>query len=227
MSGELAAHLNLPLPNLVNLLARHDRAADVYCYVIATIAIREGKFVQTGSAPNFQGDLITLCTCKHWMRTRRSPGNWKDKWIAGFAGGTRGDLNALVYLMRVKYAFESHYDLWISEHVPEVAKGAKSAYLHNLGDVYMPKPGSNDDHKFSADCYESPTPDHVHSPELWRKDIEYIGLSGRPAALLTGDPEFSYLWNWPQTYSREPIGRGYRKPPLGKFRAWLLAAGSP
>ena len=57
----------------------------VYGYVITTVELRDGLFDQTGSGPNFDGGLITLCTCKHDLRARMHTEEWlKNQWIAGF-----------------------------------------------------------------------------------------------------------------------------------------------
>lgn len=200
-----------------------------YCYVVASIKTVKGIYVQTGSAPNFQGDRITLCTCKHQMRSRLSCRDWEGKWVAGFTRRRGSNRNALVYLMRIAYAYESHCDLWNSELVAAATKRAKSARLHNLGDLYEPRPGCTNEHRFSAEWYEVPTFGHSHNlepcPDQWHKDIEYRGTSRRPAALLVGDPEFSYLWGRRLIDIRTRIPRDYCCPTLGQFRASLQSAG--
>ena len=60
--------------------------SDVYYYVVRTVTLRQGQFSQDGSAPNFDGGRLTLCTCKHWMRTLRPLDQWGGVWVAGFAG---------------------------------------------------------------------------------------------------------------------------------------------
>ena len=66
--------------NLSRLKKRiHDRAEVVYCYVVRTIKRNEQQFRQEGCAPNFQGGRISLCTCKHHMRTFMSASSWKGK----------------------------------------------------------------------------------------------------------------------------------------------------
>jgi hypothetical protein len=41
-----------------------------------SLRLFDGQYSQTASAPNFQGGVITLCTCKHWMRTFK-PAKWR------------------------------------------------------------------------------------------------------------------------------------------------------
>lgn len=87
---------------LKSLLEQHP-SETVYMYVIESIQQdNSGSYWQTGCAPNFQGGAITLCTCKHWMRTFKPVEDWKQGvWIAGFAGLTHTAQQSLVYLTRV------------------------------------------------------------------------------------------------------------------------------
>ena len=117
--------MNKPLSALKKALK--NEGGVIYTYVLTTVeADSHGSFVQTGSAPNFQGGLITLCTCKHLMRTNRTPNNWECVWIAGFTGINilSDHRNYLFYLMRVKEAFSSHKELWdwLSAPVREAKK---------------------------------------------------------------------------------------------------------
>ena len=65
-----------------------------YSYVVRTVKVKKLEsatvgFEQHGSAPNFQGDLLTLCTCKHQMRSRLSADQWQENvWLAGFTSRT-------------------------------------------------------------------------------------------------------------------------------------------
>ena len=64
----------------------------------------------TGSGPNMAGGRITLCTCKHRMRS--SPVFWDDDlksniWIAGFSSSSFDGKNWLYYLMKVDQKFDS------------------------------------------------------------------------------------------------------------------------
>jgi hypothetical protein len=131
----LAANMNLPLGTLRERIG-HDQNI-VYSYIVTSIENQEGHFVQTGCGPNFQGDLITLCTCKRLMRTYLPTDDWKGMWIAGFSNfKAGGNENALVYLMKVLHSFESHFDLWYSAVIPEKSKQTKNARLNKLGDIY-------------------------------------------------------------------------------------------
>jgi hypothetical protein len=216
--GQLAKTLNLTLGTLMSRLADIEfQEATVYCYVITTIKFDVGGFLQTGSAPNFQGDLITLCTCKHFMRTFWDAPGWQGKWIAGFTGVRAGTgRNDLVYIMRVAHAFESHRDLWLSEALTSGAREAKAADRDELGDVYQPIPGRGD--PFDPANYQAPVPNHVHAKrDEWHKDIRYPNLTcaGRRPALLVGQSGLSFLWSKPMLLHPSALHRGQKKYRLG------------
>jgi hypothetical protein len=213
--GALAKNINLSYEQLSQQLPGEETT--IYLYIIDTIKNWDGNFVQTGSAPNFQGDLITLCTCKHRMRTFREVNDWPGIWIAGFTGVEAGrQRNALVYLMKVAHAFESHHDLWFSTAISERTKQAKLAHLSRFGDVFQP----NIEFGCWSDpqSYMLPHSNHSHiEKDQWHKDINYIGCSGRRAALLVGDVKHSYLWNRPLIFYPFRLHRGQKKSELGEL----------
>jgi len=129
-SGQLAKNLDLRIEDLQKVL--NGEEGTVYVYVVATIKNKKGQFTQTGSAPNFQGDMITLCTCKHRLRSFRDITAWEGVWIAGFTGMNDGigGRNALVYLTKVSMAFQSHRDFWFFGKISDKTKQAKAANLH-------------------------------------------------------------------------------------------------
>ena len=199
--GQLADRANLSLGPLRQALVSDGGWG--YRYIVATIKNKKGSFIQEGCAPNFQGGLITLCTCKHKMRTYKSSTDWSGVWIAGFssvrAGGGR---QALVYLMKVERAFDSHYDFWFSDLMMET-KQSKAANIHPLGDVYQPRSRNID--KYNLKDYLPPYKNHVHGHDNnWHNDIVYHRY-GRPSSLLVGNPDLSFLWNKPMLYSPPPI----------------------
>jgi hypothetical protein len=112
-SGLLAESLNLTLPELAIRVGKAEGAA--YSYVVKSVRM-DGSgqhFEQHGSGPNFQGGLLTLCTCKHQMRTSLDRPDRAGTWVAGF---TNRCLHAgrhwLFYLTRVLEAYESHAEVW-------------------------------------------------------------------------------------------------------------------
>jgi hypothetical protein len=187
VSGSLKKNSNLCLNRLKRAVNQED--ATVYCYVIKSVKNDNGSFRQQGCGPNWQGGLITLCTCKHYMRTLKKAEDWNGKWIAGFTtindGNSRKDgsnrRNALVYLMKVKVAFESHHDLWYA--LPAKTRMAKNAHKKGniLGDVFRPKGKLKDSDKYAPSSYYSPCGSHVHAEKdrwhkdksPWYKDIDY------------------------------------------------------
>jgi hypothetical protein len=215
-TGRLAKNLKLSLKDLRRKIGKTP--ATVYSYIVDTVKNHEGDFVQKGSAPNFQGDVISLCTCKHYMRTFRTIDKWCDNiWIAGFTGKKEGKgKNALIYLMKVKIAFKSYCDLWFSENLPDAVKKAKLAHKDKFGDIFKPKSKLINKNVFNPHNYRPPIQNHVHAnpknPNNWHKDINYEkGVSGRKAALLIGDTQYSFLWDEPKLFHSCPLHRGQRK----------------
>jgi len=207
--GQPKSNLNQSYPELQ--MALHEQDGCVYCYVIETIKDEGGRFRQTGSGPNFQGGRITLCTCKHWMRTFKNLADWKGVWIAGFSGlKAGGGQNCLVYLMKIRQAFPSHRQLWKS--LRPATRREKNARDHGLGDVFEPKSQGSE---FRWSSYYQPVSGHVHAsekdPTAWHKDICYRGCSKRVAALLLGDVKFSFLWKRPLIARKGKLHRGQKK----------------
>ena len=215
--GKLHDNSNLSLNALREIFG--SDGTDVYCYVVASVPNEGGSFVQRGSGPNFQGDMVTLCTCKHYMRTALSPTDWESKWVAGFTGvGAGRGSNALMFLTKVDRAFESYHDLWYSEDIPADTKRAKSATLSSLGDLLEPIDELSD--HFDHRGYHPPLDTHSHAPSnAWYGDVDRIGYGGRRAALLVGDPEHTFLWDRPRIFFSGSIGRGYRKIALNYLEA--------
>jgi hypothetical protein len=112
----------------------------VFAYVLTSLSVINGKIIQTGCVPNFQGDCITLCTCMH--RHRSWWGTWKGIWVAGFTG--KSSDNCLFYLMQVGQEERSQCALWNSTHLPN--RFAKSAVLDPFGDLYEPLQLATSDH---------------------------------------------------------------------------------
>jgi hypothetical protein len=224
-TGRLADNMNLDLKKLKERIIFGQ--AEVYCYVIATIKNSNGHFLQTGSAPNFQGDLISLCTCKHFMRTFMDTEDWEGKWIAGFSGVAAGNgNNVLVYIMKVGHAFKSQQSLWFSDEISEEAKQAKIAQVSQFGDIYEPLNEISD--PFAILSYKNPVKNHVHAENNgWHKDINYEGCKGRKAALLVGDKDYSFLWDEPLIYYKESLHRGQKKSDLQTLIGEQLTGNRP
>ncbi len=220
--GALYCNLNMPF-DVLRQKVRDDQA-DVYCYIVATIRQKDGCFFQTGSGPNFQGDLITLCTCKHLMRSFLEAQDWRGKWIAGFTGVEAGQgRNHLVYLMKVAYAFRSHYALWVSDAISPITKCAKAADHDRFGDLYQPLHRGFCD-EFAYQSYHPPVANHVHCEgSAWQRDIGYQSRWGHRASLLVGDSDDSFLWDRPGPYLPYRLHRGQRKGQVGDLLRQLQA----
>lgn len=209
-NGRLAKNSNLSLSDLKKQVAKKPLEM-VYCYVVKTIKTNNSVLEQKGCGPNWQGGLITLCTCKHLMRTYFDPADWKDKWIAGFTSKGNGvnGRNALVYLMQVKNAFESHYDLWNA--LPPKTRESKAADRNIYGDVFRPKDNLSisDKHDYTKYC-KPESHVHLNKENSWQKDIRYY-YNNRYAALLVGNPKMSFLWNRPCIVTRHRLTLGQKK----------------
>ncbi len=222
--GPLLQNLDIPLNKLAQIIDSPQSLQTIYCYVIATVENHNGRFVQKGSGPNFQGGFITLCTCKHYMRSGSVSKEWIGKWIAGFSTLNAGaGKNTLVFLMRIGHAFESHKGLWASCHISQQTKDAKNASFNRLGDIFQPTPNFHD--CYDPQSYHYPIPGHVHDflnqktiQPVWHQDIDYKGYGRRPS-LLVGDPKLSFLWSEPKIYlDEEPhLTQGCEKYQLNCF----------
>ena len=128
--GLLAKNIN---PTLKNLHQQICTGSDhIYCYIVKSVKNKNSSLQQQGCGPNWQGGLITLCTCKHYMRTFLDLNSWKGTWIAGFTTADAGNgSNTIVYLMRVEEAFNSHHDMWYA--LPNETRWAKDAHGQDNG----------------------------------------------------------------------------------------------
>jgi hypothetical protein len=230
--GHLGRNLGLPLPVLIARLGRVNDEA--YSYVVRTVEWNDeaATFEQYGSAPNFQGDVLTLCTCKHQMRASRAAEEWPGVWLAGVTSRTIFDRKHwLFYLARIESAYESHADLWTS--MGAGSRKAKAAHSHYLGDIFKPRmPLPTADARFSPLRYVSP---HLHAHRWrdedgwhngWHNDINYyLANKLHHPPLLVADPRRTFLWNKPMIYFAHKHCRNYLKwPSLQQLLALLRGA---
>lgn len=214
-NGVLAKNLRLPLP-VVKGTIRKDRGR-AYSYVVRTVKLdhETTRFGQHGSAPNFQGDVLTLCTCKHQMRASQSAADWPGVWIAGFTSRTIHDgRNWLFYLARIVSAFGSHADLWAAMNVN--SRKAKAAHTHFLGDLFQPKtPHPAGKARFLPTRYVTPSV-HAHrqhdGDKGWHNDIHYRHAPryGQPP-LLVADPQQTFVWDEPMIFFTQKHCRNFYK----------------
>jgi len=179
------------------------RQQPVYAYIVTTIKTTRPYFQlqQTGSAPNFDGGRITLCTCKHKDRATFQPGNdeadpWKNVWVAGLTSKSEDPSRSLAYLMCVERSFLSQVDLWRA--LPSHSRQAKSASKFVRGDLFEPKAAANND-PYNPAHYHAPTVGgHMHStprhPHAWHHDVTRWGRWSKPHRLLLGQATQSFRW---------------------------------
>ncbi|QDV56263.1 hypothetical protein [Rosistilla oblonga] len=214
-SGSLADNLGVPLPVLKQEIGKDNGRA--YSYVLSTVKCdhQSTTFEQHGSAPNFQGGMLTLCTCKHQMRATQSADQWNGVWIAGFTSRTIHDgKHWLFYLAKIDSAHESHADLW--QAMKAHTRNAKVADRHFLGDMFRPKlPLPTGKARFLPSCYVTPTA-HAHRQHRgdkgWRNDINYRH-SDRYSypPLLAADPNKTFIWDEPMIFFAGDHCRNFHK----------------
>jgi len=206
-TGVLSQRLDVGKARLTQMIECESDA--VYGYVMSTVVLESGHLQQTGTGPNFQGGHITLCTCKHRMRTSLDCEDWPNKWIAGFTSLDCGRRHWLFYLAKVKEAHESQSDLWYSNSLPEESLEAKSSRHSSLGDLYEPQGELGSMARYDPNSYHVPMRGHRHhknaDDHMWQIDIDYSRKKlklkpKRQPSLLVGDPEFSFLWRKPVLY---------------------------
>lgn len=223
--GDLSKNMDRQRTDLIDELKKHLEDI-VYSYVVDTIEEDSIKnFIQKGSAPNFQGGHITLCSCKHFMRTfkvfEKIKNETRSIWITGICS-VKLD-NALFYLMKVSDSYESQYDIWKS--LSEDTRQAKNARVSKFGDLYEPVEPWDNANKYDIKGYEKPREDHVHKKENsneWKQDIEYKNKRlNRYPVMIIGDPDYSFLWSTPKIMLKHPKAKkfvcGQKKWKLEEF----------
>jgi len=223
ISGTLKENMDKTSQELKRLLKDFNESKDIlYYYIVATLNFENGQIIQRGSGPNLQGGMISLCSCKHWMRTFSDICVSKDLWIAGLTGKNlikKSEGNYVFYLMKVENKFKSHYDAWI--HMSHNLKLKKSAAKNKFGDVFKPKSKIID--VFDPNSYKKPIKDHPHKRKdksgntIWHKDI--IQYYYKPFVLLFGNPKYSYIWTKPKIKWKvdENLTEGQRKITIKQF----------
>jgi hypothetical protein len=212
--GVLSDNLNLTTTELNEKIGHAREAA--YSYIVKTVRMDRTSrlFEQHGSAPNFQGGCLTLCTCKHQMRSSLNVPQWQHKWVAGFTSRCLYQgRHWLFFLSRVEAAHDSHADLWA--HLPSAVRNAKSTQKHFLGDLFRPRGKVTKEDRFNPRLYFTPSR-HSHRrnscDNVWHNDIDYAYADryGRPA-LLAGGPHLTFLWERPVAFLVEDHCRNYKK----------------
>jgi len=177
------------------------RGQPVYAYIVTTIkTTSDYQLCQTGSAPNFAGGRITLCSCKHKDRATFQPSNdpqdpWKNVWVAGLTSISADPSRSLAYLICVERSFLSQRELWHA--LPNRCRQAKCASNSKRGDLYRPRAAAANE-PYRPAHYHRPMSGHVHSsykhPNSWYHDVMQWGRRSRPHRLLLGQRLQSYRW---------------------------------
>lgn len=199
-SGPLFDNLDLPKPELVRRIGR--LAGRIRSYkMISIYQDRKGLLEQRGSAPNFQGGCLTLCTCVHQIRAEKTPEDWlNDWWFAGFTIPKQCGRVWLFYLAKVEQVYKSQSEI-CNALSPQTRK-AKTTRRNPLGDIYEPNPSSLCDDPFDAAHYHPPMIGHSHhqeqSDDKWLKDIEFHHKKfGRRPPAIAAKPQLTFLWQTP------------------------------
>lgn len=165
----------------------------IYVYPHHRIELNDEELCQTRSGPNWEGEVLTIATCKHLLRTYKT---LKPNTVAlvGITNKLEGN-NYLLYAGVIEGMFDSNYKLgkFLKEYYPETYK-KKLATTNPLGDIFEP------DDSIAADPYdvfdfEEPCEDHCRFAEKdssgqpkYHKDIEYTTRHGRQPKCLTLNP---------------------------------------
>lgn len=203
-----------------------DRA--VYPYVVATVKRPRAVFEQTGGSPNFRGGVITLCDCKHYLRSFAPVCDERGVWIAGITGpGVSPRRRRYLFYLMYATPVSSHAELW--RRLPAATRVAKSAARDAFGDVYEPVGALAGDDVFTPERYRRPIAGHVHGEnDEWWRDIEQT-YGGRHPCLLVGEPVLSYIWTTPRLslVERSPLARNpTSSPSIGAFLSRLREEGT-
>ena len=217
--GTLKENMNLSLRELnENISTINTDGTKIFMYKMTTVRMEEGRFIQTGSGPNFQGDKITICTCKQRFRACNSRKEWENRWVAGFTNKkVSREKIYLFYLMKVEETYISQKDIFDSLSNSIVNK--KNSRYNRLGDIYQPKPDLMD--QYNPEEYYEPSDGHPHKKDChWHGDIHY---KNKKHLMLVGNPNYSFLWSKPKisrNISTDP--RNKISKSLNEFLGYLL-----
>lgn len=229
--GILAENMDLNLSELDKRI-RHSYGGGAHYTVKSVEPSRKGDntFIQAGCGPNFEGGLISQCTCRHDIRAKwYTLTGWRSKWLAGFTGYGKnrcGD-SYLFYLMKIDTTFSSFKQLYdeYQRRDRNLIK-VKRADKNPFGDLYYPKKEVIGN-EYDITYYEGLHRDHSHKKIKRRlKDINYPeftkkylkNVTDQHASLLLGDVEHSFLWKTPMIrYKRRHAPRHHKWKDIASF----------
>lgn len=191
--GALKDNMNLFKADISSIL-KFDRANWILAYTIDTVRLEKGKMIQTGCGPNIEGGIVSLCTCKHRMRSYITDiEEWEGNWIAAFCS-KKGRENALFYLMKIEKAYESNFSFW--NDLTKDQKIVKSTNRNIFGDIYEPKYSIVSFQEHNQSFYLPSKEYHRHNFQDRVYDIEKKFWDRYPK-LLRGKTRKSFIWNKP------------------------------
>ncbi|MCB0728856.1 MAG: hypothetical protein KDD00_15435 [Ignavibacteriae bacterium] len=212
----------------------------IYYYIVETVGYVKDKFVQKGTGPNLEGNLITLCTCKHVMRTY--PDIEKGTWIAGFTSknaynkGQSSEGNYLFYLFRINEALKNQheYSLYLKENFKRTYN-YKNSVKNTYGDLYIinnKKLIESDDNFYDPEFYLSPGEQHGHfknkkGESIWHQDIKKVNVKNwgrsneKGHKLLIGEKNKSFVWEKPVLKIKKLLTQGQSKTNIEEFLRML------
>ena len=186
----------------------------VRAFPLHQIYLEDGIFKQTRSGPNWEGGILTLSTCKHYMRTTNT--EWEGTWLAGFTPKVGCGENYLLFLAQIEHVFNSNYELgdWMQQKFPTTYE-MKNARKNPFGDIYPPKKDwLNLQERYDPKNYYVP---HGHvrmemdkkwGVPKWHKDIDYEAKDRRPKCFVFKSVK---LFKKPTWISTRPLHRsGYK-----------------
>lgn len=211
-------------PKLMEEALGSQTNAKIYSFTLHEVFYEDGLFKQTRSSPNWQGDIATMATCKHQMRTWSTAKEWIGKWNAMFCPKHCAN-NALFFVGQVSQVFLSNYNygMWMGEYRRR-AHDSKSADHDPRGDIYTPKRSLVGEERYEVSNFRKP-PDHTRSVEYykdgtpkWWKDIRYLQNKHRPAVFLYSP---AFLFSRPYRWTGMVLGRYILKNTVDEFLSHL------
>lgn len=182
---------SLSIKNIIDIPAILQGVDVIYVFPHHEIKLVNGVFQQTRSGPNWEGDVVTLTTCKHLLRTYSSMVERKTA-LVGLTNKLDGE-NFIMYIGVIDKIFDSNYDLgsFLAKTSPDTFN-KKSTSDNRLGDVFFPNDKLSGFEVYDIINFEDPCSDHCRVEEndskgdpKWWKDIEYLTRNGtRPKCLI-------------------------------------------
>ncbi|CAN5504434.1 hypothetical protein BH10BAC5_BH10BAC5_15790 [soil metagenome] len=188
--------LNYRLKDLCKLTLNHENNY-VFYYILKSVKNINHSLVQIGTGPNIEGEVISLCTCKHKNRTSE---NIKEgSWIAGISNKENG--NFLFYLMKIQKTFQNQknlYEYYLKNNLYKSIK-IKDANKNNYGDLFIPLRNIKD--PYNPLNYTFNNKEHCHfEGNEWYDDIMKYELNVfgkkylKEHKLLLGNSSLSFVW---------------------------------